>query len=319
MNIKGIASIFVGASLFGINLLPLFPAKCDSAPVPQSQLSWHEALHQPVVNGKRYKVTPYLTLPFRHKDVKNYDIYQGFIYSADELKIHRSSPIHAGVDYELPYGTPVVAPADGYAMSSYLTSYVKDPETKENKLYKGKPIRYGFGYFVRMYIPSMDRYIDLAHMSDIDPAIPFSPPVKVEDGWNPTNNNLKREEWTNSPYTVFVKRGTVLGKVGYSGLGWGTEEEWKEGAIRPVVTGPNVFKSWDRPHIHFEEFGIDQETGLKGWHRDPYAIYDTYDYYPTSQRNTCMGKDPLFILDKNKLPKYVDDYTIGGRVYILSG
>ncbi len=316
MNSKRFASMFVGISMFGMNIFPFMPAKAvPTPPMRQAQLSWYEGLHHPIVNGKKIEATAYLTLPFRKKDIishslspnEPYDIYQGFIYSSDELKIHRGNPIHAGIDYSLPYGTPVVAPADGYALSSYLSTWVKDEETQQTKLYQGKPIRYGYGYFVRMYIPSNERFIDIAHMSDIDTAIPFNPPEKKEDGWEPTKYNMKIDEWKSSPHVVFIKRGTVIGKVGYSGLGWGTEEEWQEGATRPVVTDPAVFKSWDKPHIHLEEFSIDQKTGAKGWHRDPYGIYDTFDSYPTPTRHTQMGKDPIFILGSDNLPKYTDE------------
>lgn len=192
-------------------------------------------------------------------------------------------------------------------MSTYMSNWVEDEATKKPKLYQGKPIRMGFGYFVRMYIPSTNRYVDIAHLSDIDSRIPFSPPEKTEDGWDPTNYDMKTEEWKDSPNTIFVKRGQTIGKVGYSGLGWGTEEEWKEGATRPVVTDPGIFKSWDKPHIHFEEFSIDQKKGTKGWQRDPYDIYDTYEYYPTPERKTSMGKEPIFFLNKDSLPKYADD------------
>lgn len=294
--------------IFGINFWPSTQPKNTSTPVHQSQLSWHESLHAPVVHGKKIEAIPYLTLPFHQSDVKNgYNIYQGFIYSADELKIHKGNPVHGGVDFELPYGTSVVAPADGYAMSSYLSVWLKDEETKQNKLYQGKPIRMGFGYFVRMYIPQTDRFLDLAHLSDVDSKIPFSPPEKKEDGWYPTNYDMELSLWTSSDKAIFIKRGTVIGKVGYSGLGWGEEEEWKDGAIRPVITDQNVFKSWDKAHIHFEEFSIDFKKKAKGWQRDPYGIYDTFDYYPTPKRHTNMGKNPLFILGKDNLPKYSDE------------
>ncbi|GEM_PF-1741691 len=308
MNSNKFAGMFLSVSFLSMGLFPFFPAKNNLPTVHQSQLSWHEVLHTPIVNGKKIEATAYLTLPFRRSDVKvPYNIYQGFIYSADELKIHGGNPVHGGIDYHLPYGTPIVAPADGYATSSYLSTWVKDEETRQTKLYQGKPIRYGFGYFVRMYIPSTDRYLDIAHMSDVDSAVPFSPPEKKEDGWYPTKYDMKTDEWKSSPNAVFVKKGSIIGAVGYSGLGWGTEEEWHEGATRPVVTDPTVFKSWDKPHIHFEEFSIDQEKGIKGWQRDPYAIYDTYDYYPTPTRHTTMGKDPLFYVGTDALPKYADD------------
>jgi murein DD-endopeptidase MepM/ murein hydrolase activator NlpD len=303
---KYIKNLLRGVSVMSMIWLPFISAPTNQpATIPQSQLSWHEGLHHPVVNGKKVDPTPYLSLPFS-KQNNNYNIYQGFIYGADELKIHGGNPVHGGVDYELPYGTEVLAPADGYVLSSYLSHWVKDPETKQPRQYQGKPIAYGYGYFVRMYVPSVDRYLDIGHMSEVDVSIPFYPPEKSEDGWDPTSYNLKQDEWVKAEKTIFVKKGTVIGKVGYSGLGWGAME-WQEGATRPIVTDPNTFKSWDKPHIHLEEFSLNEEKGTKEGLRDPYDIYDTSDFYPTPNRSKPFGQEPLFLMGANNLPKYADE------------
>ncbi len=296
--------MFIGISLFGINIPGSTPQPTPT--IHQSQLSWFEVMHHPTVNGQKIEARPYLTLPFS-KSQSNYDIYQGFIYSSDELKIHGGNPIHGGVDFHLPYGTSVLAPADGYIVASYLSSWVKDEDSEQIRLHQGKPIRYGYGYFVRMYIPETDRYLDIAHLSELSPQVPFVKPEKTKDGWDPVKLvAMKAEDWKDESKVLFVKRGTVIGKVGSSGLGWGTEMEYQDGQEHPTPVDPNIFTSWDKPHIHLEEFSIDQQKRQKKGLRDPYGIYDTADLYPTPNRKVSMGKEPLFLLDNTNLPKYAD-------------
>ena len=285
----------------------------------------HQAFHYPHPEDliEEVKPIPYLTLPFKKDDlVKNplnknrlYDIYQGWIYSQKELDIHNSNPIHAGVDIHVPYGTQVISPVDGFAMSSYETQWVREggdykesaeeEDKKPIRIYQGKEIRLGLGYFVYIYVPVVNRFLELAHLSNIDPSIPFSPPTynPKADSWDPENYKTSIEDMSKSPHWVVVKKRDPLGRVGYSGLTWGYDE-YVEGAKRPIVLDQRKFKSWDIPHIHLEEFYINQMTKQKGWQRDPYALYDTYEHYPTETRKGSMGKDPLWILNKDNLPQY---------------
>ncbi len=278
----------------------------------KTEITRHEKFHYPIIDGKKTEAVPYLTLPFRKADIVKkgqntppYSITEGWTYSAEELKISKADPLHAAVDFHVPYGTPVVAPADGYAVSSYFTYKVTDKDDKQVE-YQGKPLHMGLGYFVRIYVPSVNRVIEMGHLSDIDEAIPFSPPIRSEYGWEPTNHRMSFDEWVNSPAAVFVKKGTVLGKTGYSGLTWGYDD-YVAGATRPVVIDPAVNKSWDEPHIHFEEFYFHQVTNEMGWQRDPFAVYDTYDKYPAPGNSNKMGKDPLFLLNAQGQPKYADE------------
>lgn len=294
---------------------------------PRSLNTRHQAFHYPHPEDltEEVKPIPYLKLPFKKDDlVKNplnknelYDIYQGWIYSQKELDIHNNNPIHAGVDINVPYGTQVISPVDGFAMSSYNTQWVREGEDykeaaidneeykKPIRKYQGKEIRLGLGYFVYIYVPAVNRFLELAHLSDIDSSIPFSPPThnSKTDSWDPENYKTSIEDISKNPYWVAVKKGDPLGKVGHSGLTWGYDE-YIEGTKRPIVLDLSKFRSWDIPHVHLEEFYINQKTKQKGWQRDPYAVYDTYEHYPTKTRKGGMGKDPLWILDKDNLPQF---------------
>jgi len=273
-----------------------------------TRLERYKTHHFPVVEGNQQVLPiPYLTLPFRKADTnKTYDITEGWMYSEGEKAIHGFAE-HNGVDFALPYGTPVVAPADGYAMSSYHTFWIlNDDGTK--RTYQGKPIRFGLGYFVQMYIPSVNRYIQMAHLSDVDAAIPFSLPIASGDDWVPTNHTLSVNDLKNSTQYVQVKKGQVIGRVGFSGLAW-DYEEYSSGSARPVAIDPNVKKSWDEPHIHFEDFWRDQTTGQKVANRDPYGIYGTTLDYPTPDRRGTIMISPLWLRGEHtRLPKFADEY-----------
>ncbi len=320
--------LLVAGSLFGAYYLSTLRNKPQPPSIsPQAALERHRAFHYPHPQDltEEVKPIPFLTLPFKKADLEKnplnkselYDISQGWIYSQQELDIHDGNPIHGGVDIHVPYGSQVISPVDGFAMSSYQTQWVREgadyqEAAKDNEEYKkpirkyqGKEIRLGLGYFVYIYVPSVNRFLELAHLSDIDSSIPFSPPTHnpKTDSWDPENYKTSIDDMPKSPNWVAVKKGDPLGKVGYSGLTWGYDE-YVEGTKRPVILDPGKFKSWDIAHLHLEEFYFNQQTKQKGWQRDPYAIYDTYDHYPTETRKGLMGKDPLWILDKDNLPQF---------------
>lgn len=274
----------------------------------------HRVVHHPIVEGQEVQPTPYLTLPFARatliESVKSYgdksfnakrlyDVTEGSFYSRAETKIH-GYKIHGGIDYHAPYGTPLVAPCDGLAMASYHSFQLTDEQDKPRML-DGKEIYFGLGYFVQIYHPETNRFVVLGHMSDVDPAIPFSLPVFDEGDWNPTNHTLRIEELGSHPAVVNVQRGQEVGKLGFSGLRHGYAD-YREGEIRPVQIDPTKLKSYDEPHVHFEEYFRDQTNGRKRAQRDPYDIYLTARNYPTPTRHRPMGPEPLFHIDENGLP-----------------
>ncbi len=255
----------------------------------------HGKFHHPEINGVSTVTERYLTLPF-FSDVGSYQITEGWMYSRAEKAIH-GYRIHGAVDFQVPYGTPVTAPCDGIAISSYHSFPLKDSDRNIKKL-EGKELYFGLGYFVQIYVEHLNRYVQLGHLSKIDETIPFSMPKLEEGTWNPTNHDFNPSNLIDSGKAVLVKRGDLLGKVGFSGLRLGYDEY--NGEERPLLLDTLKFKSYDEPHLHFEETGRD-EKGKKGWQRDPYDIYLTARNYPTPSRQRIMGEEPLFILGENGL------------------
>lgn len=272
----------------------------------------HDLFHHP--EGLIAK--PYLTLPFRQKNLPQineeafYNITEGFRYSRAEQHLH-GGILHAGIDFAIPYGTPVVAPCDGIAISSYHSILVKDINGTPKK-YQNKFLGFGLGYFVQIHVANMDRIVQLGHMSDIYQNIPFSPPVQIDKQgleWSPTNHQLSVEELSKISQAVPIKRGDLLGWVGYSGMRWGYND-YISNSSRPNSIDRSQNISYDEPHIHLEEARriplnttIEKSrAGQKTNWRDPYDIYLSYRNYPTPIRHRTMGPEPIFIVDKNNLP-----------------
>ncbi|RJR15564.1 hypothetical protein C4579_01975 [Candidatus Microgenomates bacterium] len=281
----------------------------------------HNALHHLGTDGI-IPADPYLVLPFRREELlvtiktardshfnsrRIYEITEGTIYSRAEKAVHGKA-IHAAIDYHVPYGTPVAAPVSGYAIASYQSAWLRNADgTVRN--YQGKHLAFGLGYFVQIYAPEVNRYVQLGHLSSLEDSIPFSMPTEDVDGdWSPTNYAVPVTELVSGmhEFVVCVKRGHILGRVGFSGLRWGYDD-YAQGADRPVEIDPNVYLSYDEPHVHFEEFDRYSDTGAKTPRRDPYDIYMSHSHYPTPTRVRAVGMEPLFYLDGSELPKFADD------------
>lgn len=256
--------------------------------------------HYPVIEGKRIEAKAYLYLPTKNSD---YEITEGWFYSREESSIHKAI-VHAGIDIALPYQDEVVAPCDGYVTASFQSTWrvVSGKQITHTINGTERPIRFSLGYFITLYTEDTNRFLQLAHLSDIHPDIPFSQPVPSGENWVPTNHDLRPEVFKTSRFAVRVKKGDPLGKVGYSGLAWGNYEEFIQGSSRPIVVDPNIYKSWDEPHIHLEEFWRNQ-AGQKTAQRDIYGVYGTALDYPSPKRTGVKSRDPLVFLGENGLAK----------------
>lgn len=275
--------------------------------------------HHPKYPGEITPLEPqaFLNLPFTKQSLTRgqvrpgvyepieYDISAGWFYSKEIREVFKRTFGHSGIDYVLPYGHEVVAPFDGYAMSSY-DSYPFEDSVGRIRTYKGINLHIGVGYFVQLYNPEQNRFVQLGHLSNTMEKIPFSMPVRRGSRWTATSHTLTPEEIMAPGNTrvVFVKRGEPVGFVGYSGLTH--EEDYIVGYERPYVIDPKHMPTWSFPHIHMDEFYRNYKTGQKDWRRDPYDIYMKKEYYPTHSNTMPMGREPLFKTDQNDRPHFAD-------------
>lgn len=265
--------------------------------------------HTPIVEDKKTEAIPYLYLPFSKENFqkRGIKITEGWLYSFDEYKIH-DLEVHAGVDFAAAYSTPLYSPVEGYAMSSYSTLPALDKD-QQVIFFEGKEVRYGLGLFVRIYVPQANRFIDMAHFSEIDEAIPFSDSEYDEANkrWNPSNEKVLISKIPSHPQWVKVSRGQFLGRVGTSGLGWGYDD-FEGFPQRKITIDPNIKVSWDEPHLHLEEFFQIQnpkereELGQKIAPRDIYGIYSFAKDYPGVGDKPNPELKPLIVVDDNGLP-----------------
>lgn len=217
------------------------------------------------------KHQPFLSPPFAAKT--KFQITEGWIYSKQENKIH-GFEIHRGLDFACRRGTPVLAPADGFAFSSFSLSYAGKKDgtivwlRSEARLYKGKFVGFGLGNFIQIYHPRQRLYTSFGHLENVAESLPYFEPTAEGDGWKP--KIIFYPEIIKSGKKV--KRGEIIGYVGDSGISWGYKER---PGFRP---DPKKYPSWDETHTHFEIFSRD-ESGKKEFRYDPFGIYGGLDEY----------------------------------------
>jgi murein DD-endopeptidase MepM/ murein hydrolase activator NlpD len=216
------------------------------------------------------KIEPYLSLPFRGK---KFFVEEGWYYSKQENSIHHYKK-HSGIDFKLKRWTPILAAHSGYALGSYQHNVRR--YRGRDLLYRGRPVGFGYGYFVVIWNPELERGTLYGHCQKLSPRLSFIKPT----GKFP---NLKSGLYS-LPAAQIIKRGSlvkvgqVIGWAGDQGCTWGYNDY-------PKRPNPKKFPSYDGVHLHFEEFGKNltgQPVGL----RDPFGIYKSYKQYPQVKRQS---------------------------------
>jgi hypothetical protein len=126
-------------------------------------------------------------------------IATGFHYTRREIEVH-GVETHNAIDFDLPRGTPVLAPADGYYVATYGEVLIRDkhgePVTRSLAEAKAgnphnrdfRPPQHGqrwpiyYGSFVVQGWHGRGRYTQYAHLDAVDPHIPYYPPSESEQG-----------------------------------------------------------------------------------------------------------------------------------------
>jgi hypothetical protein len=113
---------------------------------------------------------------------------------------------------------------------------------------------------------------------------PFSDSIKKKESFMYTPQELKELASKGNKYVKWVEQGDIIGYIGVSGLIHGRLkyiENWRRPNLRKI-------KSWDKPHLHFEEAIRDWNTGERILSRDPYGIYLSKEHYSNFNYNTLF-------------------------------
>lgn len=125
---------------------------------------------------------PYLTHPLGRLSA----ITEGYIYTEGARAIHGNF-FHKGIDFAIPWGSPVYASADGYAVAGYHRFAIRNSDGSICT-YKKKPLANGFGLFVQIFHPPTiskvtgGRITQYGHLSELADVIPYKPsqPIKID-------------------------------------------------------------------------------------------------------------------------------------------
>lgn len=220
---------------------------------------------------KAGRIKPFLALPF--KKGTPLKITEGWFYSDEERKIHRHK-FHRGIDFATDRGTPVYAPADGWAISSF--------HYQKRLSYQRKLIGLSLGNFVQIWHSDQKYFTQYAHLESYEKSIPYFEPVKDGDVWYPSIVNYPIESLLKD--AKFVKKGTLIGYVGDSGL----SADFNEAPDHK--TNRMKYPAWDETHLHFEIYQR-TSTGRKKNQIDPFGIYGKFDQYSITGELWLTDKD----------------------------
>jgi murein DD-endopeptidase MepM/ murein hydrolase activator NlpD len=211
---------------------------------------------------------PFVTIPL-DKDTPQLTISQGWFYGPPEDSVHPGILTHFAVDFPAKWGTPIYSPANGVAVASYHTYDMIDAQ--------GRTIGYGLGLFIQMWHEQAKVYTSYAHLSGINnELIPYIAPTLENGSWQPRNAIYM-------PIADFrkiakpVKKGDLIGYIGYTGLRLG----YAETPANPPMVDPAKDKTWDPAgaHLHWEVYTRTPDGLKKDKRYDPFGIYGTQEKY----------------------------------------
>lgn len=208
------------------------------------------------------RLKPFLAIPIA-KNAPRHKISQGWFYSPGEKRIHPDTPTHHAVDFLAKWGTSIYAPADGLAVASYHLFDMIDS--------KGRTIGYGLGLFIAIWHEGAGVYTSYAHLSGINnELIPYIAPVLENGSWQPRNAiYLPIEQFKMGAKPV--KKGDLIGYIGYTGLRLGYDET----PANPPTVDPAKDYTWDPAgaHLHWEVYSRTEDGSQKNKRYDPFGLY----------------------------------------------
>lgn len=227
-------------------------------------------------------------------------IATGFSYSQAEIAIH-GVLTHNAIDFDVPRGTKILAPADGYYIATYGEELLVGEDGKPRLLSRAQALEtnpankdinpppgegefplYLGGYTIQGWHGN-GRYTQYIHVDWVDPAIPYYPLRQVRNERGEATGDLNNSpmlranvaEYRKPGVAAFIKAGAVIAEVGMTGCGWGTRcyDFAKLGpGGRPDFRGTD-YTYYTEPHLHFNVFGRRSPRTRNATLIDPFGIY----------------------------------------------
>jgi len=277
----------------------------------------HHAVTPTMVTPGLSLPAPFLALPFSKQNAAQAggtrNISEGWYYG-EERGITGSETHHA-IDFNLPYGSPVLAMDDGWAAFTYQ-SFLSPVA------YKGKLTGQGLGLWVLTLhkVPATNVYWwgKYGHLSAVAPGLKYLRPSVDSDGdWHepssgPDNLYVPDPQLT----TIFtpIHRGQILGYVGDTGIEWGYRDAFNVDTGTVTPRDRVALPAWDKDaHVHIEIYRRVNGSPAPGETFDSTRIsvdpfgqygqvrrwenYSSYDDYP-------LGPGSLWLTDQRGKPVY---------------
>ncbi len=244
-------------------------------------------------------------------------IAAGFYYQDVEVAMHGVKS-HRAIDFNVPRGTTVYAPADGWYVATFgerlLTDdkgqpkhiSAKHAETVNNSSdltypTAKQPWPAYFGSYTIQGWHGQGRYTQYGHMDWVNEEIPYFAPLRATSDLDLDRSRFIRQELAEDllfhpvlranlkeykSQAAFLQQGQILGVSGATGIGWNeTSYDRAEMAEdgRPDFRQA-AYTHYDAPYLHFMVFGRRYGTSraVKDFW-DPFGIYGTVAEYPQNK------------------------------------
>ncbi len=241
----------------------------------------------------------FLSLPF--PSTVKHTISQGWELTAAE-KERSLSDKNWGVDFQLPSGTVILAPADGLALASYH---------EYSWCNRGKIERGGLGTFVQIFHPEAGLYTQCAYLARLEPKaqIPYLQPEEHGAG-----KGLPAS-WYPALLVIYLPPDFELDRYGIrAGYDQSPREvkpvEVKRGQVIGYVADGEVFRPGSRQKkasLHFEVFTRDPVNCHKAIRLDPYGLYTEAECYDKGSSGYASNQEHNLWLTVEGEPLHADE------------
>lgn len=271
--LSGIAGLFISLPAGATPIIPE-PA-LDPRKAPQLQPLHFQPKPQPAPEGTIKPDKKFMRLPFKRSDAKPLVITNGWKMATDEAKVLGDDEDHEAIDYEgIRYGTPIYAPADGWAWYSFQSFPMRyegpydpanpsDPSTFWRDPHTGREGYLGAaGLFIEMQFDQEVKRPDgtslgniatqFFHLKEVAPGITYLPPIRQPDVV--AYNGQKIKIWTplvNKPQEYMrqhaskITRGQLIGWVGDTGINFGYDDDFNVATGKVAARDRRALPPWD--------------------------------------------------------------------------